>query len=142
MLVELLRGGPELRRGGLIVGAFFDHGTRLLEVDRKGKISQIGGFLPYGGVTLSSFWVTKEIVYAVDQTRGIDILRYKERRNRWPGRRRCSAIAHVETFRSPLTHGGRRGKLSLLMYLLDATWSWWATGWWLSSARPSGGSGT
>lgn len=70
---------PSYRNGGLVAGAFFEHGTRFLEVAPSGKITEVGSFLPYGGLTLSSFWVNDEIVYAIDQNRGIDILRYTEK---------------------------------------------------------------
>jgi len=62
--------------GGLVAGAFFEHGTRFLEIDAKGKIAEVASFLPHGGLTMSSFWVNDDIVYAIDQNRGIDILRY------------------------------------------------------------------
>ncbi len=65
--------------GGLVVIAFYEHGTRFLNVDKEtGKITRKAFFLPYGGSTSATYWVNDEIVYAVDYTRGIDILRYKE----------------------------------------------------------------
>lgn len=67
---------PDYRNGGLVAAAFFDHGTRFLEVDAEGEISEKGFFLPVGGETIATYWVTDEIVYAIDTTRGIDILRY------------------------------------------------------------------
>ena len=67
---------PDYRNGGLVAAAFFDHGTRFLEVDAKGAIVEKGFFLPLGGETIATYWVTDEIVYAIDTTRGIDILRY------------------------------------------------------------------
>ncbi len=67
---------PTFKNGGLVASAFFEHGTRFLDVAPTGKISEVGSFLPYGGLTLSSFWVDDEVVYAIDQNRGIDILRY------------------------------------------------------------------
>jgi hypothetical protein len=67
------------RDGGLVVSAFWDHGTRFLRVDRKGRIHEAAVYLPYGGITAASYWMTKRIVYAVDLTRGIDILRYTGR---------------------------------------------------------------
>ena len=65
---------PTFRNGGLVASAFFEHGTRILEVSRKGKISELGYFMPFGGSTIASYWITDDIVYAIDQTRGIDIL--------------------------------------------------------------------
>ncbi len=67
---------PSFDNGGVVAGSFFEHGTRFLQVDATGKIAEVGSFLPYGGLTLSSFWVDDQIVYAIDQNRGIDILRY------------------------------------------------------------------
>jgi hypothetical protein len=65
------------KNGGLVVGAFYEHGTRFLEVDKQsGKIREEGYFLPYGGSTSAAYWANDEIVYAVDYTRGLDILRY------------------------------------------------------------------
>jgi hypothetical protein len=68
---------PDYRNGGLVAAAFFDHGTRFLKVDARGEISEKGFFLPLGGETIATYWVTDQIVYAVDVTRGIDILRFE-----------------------------------------------------------------
>ena len=67
---------PDFHNGGLVAVAFYDYGTRFLEVDKKGKISEAGYFMPYAGQTSASYWITDEIVYAVDYNRGLDILRF------------------------------------------------------------------
>ncbi len=67
---------PDFHDGGLVAVGSYDHGTRFLQVSSKGKISEAGYFLPYGGTTMASYWMTKEIVYGIDLSRGIDILRY------------------------------------------------------------------
>lgn len=67
---------PSFRNGGLVASAFFEHGTRFLEVDERGTISEVGYFAPAGGSTIATYWITDEIVYAVDIVRGIDILRF------------------------------------------------------------------
>jgi hypothetical protein len=69
---------PRFRDGGLVTAAWFEHGTRFLEVARSGEISEVGHFLPWGGSTIASYWITDEIVYSIDVTRGIDILRFAE----------------------------------------------------------------
>jgi hypothetical protein len=56
--------------------ANYEHGTRFLQVTRKGKIKERDWFLPIGGATSASYWVSKRIVYSVDYQRGVDILRY------------------------------------------------------------------
>jgi hypothetical protein len=68
---------PSFDDGGLVAVAYFEHGTRFLEVDRRGHISEAGYFMPIGGETIAAYWVTDEIVYAIDISRGIDILRYE-----------------------------------------------------------------
>ncbi|HEX2032399.1 MAG TPA: hypothetical protein VHL78_13560 [Actinomycetota bacterium] len=69
---------PEFRNGGLVAVSYYDYGTRILRITRRGAIEEAGWFLPYGGVTFSAYWLTEEIVYAVDAVRGIDILRFRD----------------------------------------------------------------
>jgi hypothetical protein len=68
---------PDFRNGGLVTGGWFEHGTRFVEVDPKGAITEVGYFLPAGGSTIASYWITDDIVYSVDVVRGIDILRFE-----------------------------------------------------------------
>jgi hypothetical protein len=56
--------------------AWYDHGTRFLEVKPTGKIEQVGYFLPYAGESSSTYWANDEIVYVADYSRGLDILRW------------------------------------------------------------------
>ncbi len=71
-----LEAHPDFHDGGLVASAFFEHGTRFIDVSPKGKINEVGYFMPHGGSTGASYWITDEIVYSVDYTRGIDILRF------------------------------------------------------------------
>jgi hypothetical protein len=67
---------PDFDNGGLIAAGFYNHGTRFLKVDSKGKLSEVGYFLPTGGGTSGAYWVNERIVYAVDYQRGFDILKW------------------------------------------------------------------
>ena len=67
---------PDWNNGGVVAVGWYNSGTRLLEVDSKGKIEQIGYFLPAAGGTSGAYFINKEIIYAVDYQRGIDVLRY------------------------------------------------------------------
>jgi hypothetical protein len=67
---------PKFDNGGIVASAMFEHGTRFIDVSSKGQIKEIGWFLPHAGSTSAVYWVTPNIVYAVDYTRGIDILRF------------------------------------------------------------------
>jgi hypothetical protein len=71
-----LESHPDFHNGGLVAAAFFEHGTRFIDVSPKGKINEVGYFMPHGGSTGAAYWITDEIVYSVDYTRGIDILRF------------------------------------------------------------------
>jgi hypothetical protein len=67
---------PDFKNGGLVAGSFYNHGTRFLKVDGKGKITEVGFFLPQGGGSSGSYWVNDRIVYSVDYQRGFDILKW------------------------------------------------------------------
>lgn len=71
----------DFHNGGFVVVAYYDLGTRFLEIGKAGEIAEIGWFLPYGGLTSSTYWITDEVVYAIDYTRGFDILRFDSGRS-------------------------------------------------------------
>lgn len=64
------------KNGGLVAMGAYEHGTRFVDIAPNGKIKEIGWFIPHGGSTSAAYWLNKEIVYAVDYSRGIDVLRY------------------------------------------------------------------
>lgn len=69
---------PTFNNGGLFVAGYYEHGARFMRVNETtGKLTEADFFLPAGGSTSATYWVNEELVYAVDYTRGIDILRYK-----------------------------------------------------------------
>ena len=70
---------PSYKNGGLLAMAFYENGTHFLEVSSKGKISETGYFVPVAGAVSADYWITDEIVYAVDYNRGIDIIRYTDK---------------------------------------------------------------
>lgn len=67
---------PKYRNGGLVAMAWYEHGTRLFDISRNGKITEAGYFIPYGGSTSAAYWANDEILYSVDYNRGVDVLRY------------------------------------------------------------------
>ncbi|HVF54194.1 MAG TPA: hypothetical protein VNC78_11415 [Actinomycetota bacterium] len=70
---------PKFKNGGLVAMGAYEHGTRFLDIDKKGKITEVGWFFPFAGSTSAAYWVNKEIVYSIDYTRGIDILRWTDK---------------------------------------------------------------
>jgi hypothetical protein len=67
---------PRYRNGGLVAMAWYEHGVRFLEINARGRIEEVGYFIPYGGSTSAAYWATDEIVYSLDYNRGFDILRW------------------------------------------------------------------
>lgn len=71
---------PTFDNGGIVAMGYYEHGTRFFDITSKGKIQEAGVFLPYAGSTSAAYWASRspknDIVYAVDYTRGIDVLRY------------------------------------------------------------------
>jgi hypothetical protein len=63
-------------KGGLVALGSYEHGTRFVDVAPNGKIKEVGYFMPWAGSTSAAYWMTKDIVYSVDYSRGIDILKY------------------------------------------------------------------
>jgi hypothetical protein len=67
---------PTFHNGGLVAVGSYEHGTQFFIVTPQGKLNRSGWFVPFGGATSAAFWITKDLVYTVDYSRGIDILRY------------------------------------------------------------------
>jgi hypothetical protein len=67
---------PTWKDGGMLAAGYYEHGTHFLKVAGDGEITRKGYFLPNGGSTSAAYWMNRNVVYAVDYTRGIDILRY------------------------------------------------------------------
>ena len=69
---------PDFHDGGLVALAAYDNGTRFLQVAPDGTVTEQGYFQPLGFETSSPKWVPgTNIVYSIDYSRGIDILRWK-----------------------------------------------------------------
>lgn len=67
---------PSFKDGGLVALGSYEHGTRFLLTSPKGELKEAGWFVPFGGSTSAAYWITPKIVYAIDYTRGFDILEY------------------------------------------------------------------
>lgn len=68
---------PDFRNGGLVVIGWYGEGARFVEVSPKGKMKEVGWFEPWATRSgFSAYWLSEDIVYAIDLYRGIDILRF------------------------------------------------------------------
>ncbi|MEO6203848.1 MAG: hypothetical protein ABIO67_00460 [Mycobacteriales bacterium] len=66
---------PGWKDGGQVAVGWYEHGTRLLQVAKTGKIKEIGYFVPAATTASAAYWVTKDLIYVLDYQRGLDILR-------------------------------------------------------------------
>ena len=66
---------PGWKNGGQVAVGWYEHGTRLLQVAKTGKIKEIGYFVPAATTSSAAYWVTKDLLYVLDYQRGLDILR-------------------------------------------------------------------
>ncbi len=66
-------------RAGLVAQGWYEQGTRLLSVADPADVRQVGYWIPAGNVTWGALFppndASGEIVYALDHSRGIDVLR-------------------------------------------------------------------
>lgn len=67
---------PDFHNGGLVVLGAYDHGSRFLNIEPSGKIDEVGWFLPFAGETSVAYWVNKSVVYAIDYSRGFDVIKF------------------------------------------------------------------
>ena len=66
-------------RGGLVAQGWYEGGTRFLDVTDPSDIKQVGYWIPQKNVTWGAYYAptdpTGSIVYALDTTRGVDVLK-------------------------------------------------------------------
>ena len=63
-------------RGGLLLSAQLEHGVRVLRLDARGALSEPGWALTPSGSTDAALWADERVVYALDDSRGIEVFRY------------------------------------------------------------------
>ncbi|MPZ71857.1 MAG: hypothetical protein GEU74_01285 [Nitriliruptorales bacterium] len=74
---EDLTAGKKIPASYDVAAAWYEHGTRLLNVDAStGEITQKGYFQPVVGAASAAYWIDNEYIYVVDYERGIDVLRF------------------------------------------------------------------
>jgi len=66
---------PDFRDGGRMVAAYYDWGTRFVDIAEDGTMQEIGWFLPADGYAGSAQWITEDVVYVMDYRRGLEVLR-------------------------------------------------------------------
>lgn len=69
-----------------VAASWYEHGTRFFRIGATtGTIEEVGWFQSVQGISAASYWVTDDVVYSVDGTRGIDILSFDRDPAKRPG---------------------------------------------------------
>lgn len=117
---------PDFKKGGLMAVAYYNRGTRFVDVDDKGGMTEIGWITPSEGYTGSPRWVTDDIVYIMDYRRGLEIVRLKPEPAQGVVTNKPDVIAAGSTFEFPSgfhldpQHYALGGLALLLVLLLGA----------------------
>jgi len=104
---------PGWKDGGQLAVGWYEHGTRLLTVAPTGKIKEFGYYTPVSTASSAAYWVTKDIVYILDYTRGLDIVKVHDKPVKSPVREGATGLlptqqpAHVPLMRPAMLHGDR-----------------------------------
>jgi hypothetical protein len=66
---------PQFDGGGLMAVSYYDRGTRFVEVQPDGTMTEIGWITPADGYSGSPQWVSDDTVYVMDYRRGMEVVR-------------------------------------------------------------------
>lgn len=69
---------PSWHDGGVVAMGAYDHGVKFLRVQPSGAIWETGHFRAPETNASAAYWITCDIVYVVDYTRGFDVLRFRD----------------------------------------------------------------
>lgn len=70
---------PSFRNGGRVAAAWYEDGMRLLDIDGRGRIKEVGYYIRQNAASSAAYWVTDGFVYVTDYHDGFDVLRVKAR---------------------------------------------------------------
>jgi hypothetical protein len=109
---------PGWEDGGQLAVGWYEHGTRFLEVDEDGQIEEIGFFSPVGTTSSAAYWASDDILYVLDYTRGLDVIRWHDEPVERPAR--SAPIGLLATGIAPDVAPTRKPKLTPAMLVGDS----------------------
>lgn len=92
---------PDFQDGGLLAVAYYNRGTRFLEVGGDGVMTEVGWMTPAEGYAGSPQWISDEVVYAMDYRRGLEVLRLEPAEATRVVKRSTDVVAPASTFGLP-----------------------------------------
>jgi hypothetical protein len=95
---------PTFSDGGLMAVAYYNRGTRFVEVGDDGTMSEVGWFTPAEGYAGSPQWVSDDVVYVMDYRRGLEVVRLTDAAATGVVSRAPDLIAPASAVRLPGLH--------------------------------------
>lgn len=68
---------PDFAAGGRMAVAYYNRGTRFVEVGSDGAMTELGWITAAEGYAASPQWITDDVVYSLDYRRGLEVLRLR-----------------------------------------------------------------
>jgi hypothetical protein len=66
---------PDFDEGGKMVVSYYDRGTRLVDVDADGNMTEYGWIVAAESYSGSARWISDDVVYIMDYRRGMEVIR-------------------------------------------------------------------
>lgn len=66
---------PRFAGSGKMAISYYDRGTRFVDVDAKGKMTELGWITAAEGYSGSPQWISDDVVYVMDYRRGLEVVR-------------------------------------------------------------------
>jgi hypothetical protein len=127
---------PNFKKGGRMAVSYYDRGTRFVDVDKNGVMSEVGWITPAEGYSGSPQWVSNDVVYIMDYRRGMEVVRLTDQPARGVKHHKEDRIAAssmfvpapsggmerilyvaAAAFAAVLWHGDRRRRRAALVYV-------------------------
>lgn len=71
---------PKFDRGGRMAVSYYERGTRFVDVDSRGRMTEIGWIVTAEGSSGSPRWISDDVVYVMDYRRGMEVVRLSQRK--------------------------------------------------------------
>ena len=66
---------PDFKKGGRMAVSYYNRGTRFVDVDKDGAMTEVGWITPADGYSGSPQWISDDVVYIMDYRRGMEVVR-------------------------------------------------------------------
>ena len=94
------------KKGGRMAVSYYDRGTRFVDVDKKGAMTEVGWITPAEGYSGSPQWISDDVVYIMDYRRGMEVVRLTDLPATGVKKHKEDRLAAASVFAAPHSEGG------------------------------------